>query len=225
MKKEMSMSLAGWIRRIAHAGRGAALAALLALLAGAAAAAPDDDFKEALRLYQLGDMVGAMGKLRPAADAGHGPSMALLAHVLDQSGFVDEALALYQRAVGKDDPDGQYGLANMLLSGRGIERDEARAYQLIETAARTGHVLSINAVAQAFMSGTLGRKQVNAANPEGLSWIERSAANGFLPAIDFLAKGWRSGTLGPADPKKAETYEKQADLVRYQGKPPPRTRK
>lgn len=213
----------GWRRRLARAGGGAALVALL--LSGVAVAAPEDDYKEALRLYQLGDVVGAMGRLRPAADAGHTPSMALLAHVLDQSGFVDEAVDLYRRASDKGDPDGQHGLANMLLSGRGVDRDEARAYQLLEAAARSGHALSINAVAQAYISGSLGRKTASAANPEGLPWIEKSAAKDFLPAIDFLAAGWRSGALGAADLKKAEAYEKQADQVRYQGKPPPRKRR
>ncbi len=203
--------MGAWIGRLR---RGACAALLAAGTALPAAAAPEDDFKEALRLYHLGDMVGAMEKLRPAADGGHAPSMALLADVLDQSGFVDEAATLYRRAADKNDPDGQYGLASMMLSGRGMPRDEARGYALLESAARTGHVLSVNAVAQAYMTGSLGRKQVTANTPEGLPWVEKSAANNFLPAIDFLAKGWRSGSLGGPDLKKAEAYEKQADQVR-----------
>lgn len=201
----------------------AACAALL--LAGPALATNDDDFKEALRLYHLGDVVGAMGKLRPAADAGHPPSIALLAYMLDQSGFSDQALALYQRGADKGDAESQHGLANMLLAGRGTKRDEARGMQLMETAANAGHAMSINTIAQAYMTGTLGRKQVSAAAPEGLSWIERAATGGFLPAVDFLAQGWRNGSLGPPDAKKAEQYEKQADNIRYQGKPPPKRRK
>lgn len=195
------------------------------LLAGPAHAAHDDDYKEALRLYHLGDVVGAMGRLRPAAEAGHPPSIALLAYMYDQSGFSDQALALYQAGADKGDAESQHGLAGMLLAGRGTKRDEARGMQLMEAAARAGHALSINAIAQAYMTGTLGRKQVSAAEPEGLPWVERSAAAGFLPALDFLAQGWRNGNLGPPDAKKAEAYEKKADDIRYQGKPPPRRRK
>jgi TPR repeat protein len=194
-------------------------------LAGPALAAPEDDFKEALRLYHLGDVVGAMGKLRPAADEGHAPSIVLLAYVLDQSGFSDQALALYQRGADKGDPESQHGLANMLIAGRGIKRDEARGVELMEAAANAGHALSINALAQAHMTGTLGRKVASAAEPAGLAWVEKSAAIGFLPALDFLAQGWRSGALGAPDLKKAEAYEKQADQIRYQGKPPPKRRK
>lgn len=211
----------GWMDPV----RRAALAVLLLASALPAAGAPEDDFKEALRLYHLGDMVGAMEKLRPAADGGHAPSMALLADVLDQSGYIDEAAGLYRRAAESNDPAGQYGLANMMLSGRGMARDEVRGFELMEAAARSGHALSINAVAQAYMTGSLGRRQVSAAAPEGLPWVEKSAANNFLPAIDFLAKGWRSGSLGGPDVSKAEAYEKQADQVRYQGKPPPRRKK
>lgn len=202
-----------------------AAACAVLLLAGPARAALDDDFKEALRLYHLGDVVGAMGKLRPAADAGHPPSIALLAYILDQSGFSDQALALYQSGADKGDAESQHGLAGMLLAGRGTKRDEARGMQLMETAARAGHTLSINALAQAYMTGTLGRKQVSAAAPEGLPWVERSAAGGFLPALDFLAQGWRDGSLGPPDAKKADEYQKQSDHIRYQGKPPPKRRK
>ena len=148
----------------------------------------------------------------------------MLAHVMDQSGFIDEAVELYRRAAEQGDPDGQYGLANLLISGRGVVRDEARGYQWMEKAANAGHALSTNAVAQAYMTGTLGRTAVGATRREGLVWIERAAANGFLPAVDFLAKGWRSGTFGQADPKKAEAFEKQAEALRHQSKPPPRAR-
>lgn len=204
--------------------RALALAGALVLPA-LALAGPDDDFKEGVRLYHRGDMVGAMEKLRPAADAGHGPSMSLLAEVLDRSGFTEEAVELYRKAADVADPDGMFALSALLAAGRGMARDDARAYALLEKSAQAGHKQAINVLAQTHIAGGLGRKPFAASDRSGLPWIEKAAANQHLPAVEFLAKGWREGLFGAPDLAKAAAYDKQTDAIRYAGKTPPKRKR
>ena len=114
------------------------LAAAFALTAALAFAAPEDDYAKARSAYAGGDVSGAMRTLRPGADAGHGPSMALLAFILERSDFVDEALVLYRRAADLDVADAHVGLGNLYLAGRGVAKDEKTALSHFSKAARLG---------------------------------------------------------------------------------------
>lgn len=114
------------------------LAAALVLIAAAAFAAPEDDYASARKAYARGDVSGAMRTLKPNVAAGHGPSMALMAFMLERSDFVDEALALYRRAAELDVADAHVGLGNLYLAGRGVAKDENAALVHFSKAARLG---------------------------------------------------------------------------------------
>ncbi|MDH4288333.1 MAG: hypothetical protein OEV65_06300 [Aquincola sp.] len=126
-------------------------------IAGTARAAPADDHQRGLQAYRRGDVAGAMAALRPAAQAGHAPSQTMLAFILDRADFAEEAARLYQDAAAQGDAEGHAGLANALLVGRGIAKDEKRAWQHFSKAAELGHAAAIDVVATAYAKGQFGQ--------------------------------------------------------------------
>lgn len=114
------------------------------------------DHQRGLQAYQRGDVVAAMRELRPAADAGHLPSQTLLAFILERAGYADESARLYQAAAERGDAEGHAGLAAALITGRGIAKDEKRAWLHFSKAAEQGHLPSIDTLAQAYRSGQSG---------------------------------------------------------------------
>jgi TPR repeat protein len=126
--------------------RGAVVA--LAVWAGMACAwaGPAEDHALGLKAYQQGDVVAAMALLRGPAKAGHAPSQALLAFLLDRADYVDEAARLYRAAAEQNDPEGHAGLANAYLTGRGLAKDEKAARLHFSKAAELGHLGSRQAL-------------------------------------------------------------------------------
>jgi len=201
----------------------ALFAALAATLAGVprAAAAPEDDHRRALTAYQRGDVVAAMRALRPAAAAGHAPSQTLLAFILDRADDAQEAARLYAEAARAGDPEGHAGLANLLLAGRGIAKDEKRAFEHFSKAAALGHAPSVEIVATAWVRSRLGANA--AAQPEAArAALERAAALGHLESIDALADGHANGRYGlPRDAAEAERWRARAAALRAERARPP----
>lgn len=200
------MMRAGFARRALAAG-------VWLLMAAAAAAAPADEYARGLTAYQRGDVVGAMSALRPAARAGHAPSQALLAYILDRADFSEEAFALYRDAAAQDEPEGHFGLANAYLGGRGVAKDEKRALQHFSKAADLGHASAIEVVAEAHVRGQYGTA---AATPEAaLSAVRRAADRGHLISMDALAQAYRSGRWGlTADPAQAGAWQTRATKLK-----------
>jgi TPR repeat protein len=126
------------------------------LWASSLQAAPVDDHQRGLQAWQRGDVASAMRALRPAADAGHVRSQTLLAFILDQAGFADEATRLYQAAAAQGDAEGHAGLAAAYQGGRGIAKDEKQAALHFSKAAELGHVPSMAVLARAYRNGELG---------------------------------------------------------------------
>ena len=118
----------------------ACLSAAMCAVAAWAAAAPADEHQRGVAAYQRGDVVGAMAALRPAAQAGHAPSQVLLAFILDRGDFPEEAARWYRLAAEQGDAEGHAGLANLLLTGRGIAKDEKAAREHLAAAIAAGHV-------------------------------------------------------------------------------------
>ena len=136
--------------------RGTWLLAPLVLFASALRAAPADDHQRGLLAWQRGDVATAMRALRPAADAGHLPSQTLLAFILDQAGFADDATRLYKAAAEQGDAEGHAGLAAAYQGGRGIAKDEKQAALHFSKAAELGHAPSMVVLARAYRNGELG---------------------------------------------------------------------
>lgn len=193
-------------------------AACLLLASAASYAGTDDEFRAALSLYQRGDVVGAIAKLRPGADAGHARSQTLLADILDGAGFTDEALAWYRKAADVGEAEAMFALGSAYTAGRGVARDEEKGRDLVLRAAQAGHKGAINSVAQSTMDGTLGFAKLNAQDRSGLPWVKQAAANGHLPAIDYLAAAYRTGALGETDQKQADAFATQAEQIRSAGR-------
>lgn len=134
--------------------------------------APADDHQRGMLAYRRGDVVGAIAALRPPAQAGHAPSQTLLAFILDRADFADEAARLYQAAASQDDAEGHAGLANAYLTGRGVAKDEKRAWQHFSKAAELGHAPSMEVVANAYAKGQFGL----AVDPDkAQQWRQRAA--------------------------------------------------
>jgi TPR repeat protein len=199
----------GWFARAIMFALGAILWGSLAM------AAPDDDYREGERAYRQGDVSRAITMLRKAADAGLAKAQSLLAEILDQAEFNDEALAYYRKAAEQGDVDGEVGLAGMYASGDGVKRDPQQALHWFTRAAEHGHVQAIKVVAGAYIFGELGLDATAQAGPAAGDWIRRAAALDFIPAVEALAGAYRKGGFGiEADVKQAELWEAKLDKLR-----------
>ncbi|CAD5372291.1 hypothetical protein RA210_U20274 [Rubrivivax sp. A210] len=198
------------------------------ILAGAAAcaqAAPSDDHARALQAYKAGDVTTAMAVLRPLAKAGHAPSQSLLAFLLENADYLDEAVALYKQAAAADDPEGHAGLANLYLTGRGLAKDEKQALAHFSKAAARGHAASIDVVATAYLKNQMATDA--AAEPAvAREAVLRAAGQNHLPSADALAEAYRSGRWGlPVDEAQAAQWQAKAAAWRKQRSPAPVKRK
>lgn len=199
----------------ARARRGVplALAGTLLLAALGVAAAPEDDYRNGVAAYRRGDVIGAMSALRPAANAGHVGAQVHLAFILESADFAEEAARLYTAAAAQGSAEGHAGLAGLLLTGRGIAKDEKRALQHFSKAAEAGHALSIEVVATAYLNGQMGL--ADAPPAEALAALRRAAGAGHLASIDGLAAASRQGRFGlPVDPVAAAQWERRAAELR-----------
>lgn len=202
--------------------RGAAVAMLWLGLSAAGYAAPQDDYRSGLQSYQRGDVVAAMAVLRQGAAAGHAPSQALLAFIMDRADFVDEAARLYRSAADQADAEGLAGLANLQMTGRGVAKDEKQALQAFSKAAQQGHALAIRVVADAHLSGRFAGIELARDDAAASAAIRRAAEQDYLPAVDALAQAHGSGAFGIAvDAVQATRWrERAAELRRRSGAAP-----
>lgn len=185
--------------------------ALVLLAAVPVCAAPDDDHRAGLQAYHRGDVVGALQALRPAAEAGHAPSQALLAFLLERADETDAAARWYRAAAAQGDVHGHAGLAQLLASGRGVAKDENAALAAFSKAAALGHRSSIETVATAWIQGRLG---ADAARQPAVAAqaIRRAAEGGHLPSAEALARAHREGLYGlPVDAAEAQRWTSLAD--------------
>lgn len=192
-----------------------------------ALAAPEDDYREGLRAFKNGDIVGAMPPLRKAAEVGHAPSQALFGLILERAGSDREALEYYRKAAEQGNVDGEYALGMMFVSGQGVKRDPKEGVVWIARAAEKGHREAINALADAYIKGEGGLAEAQPNPKEALRWIRRAADNNYVPALEHLARAHRSGLLGLAvDAKQAELYEARVRELRgVTAKPKTKSRK
>lgn len=188
---------------------------LLLCQSGVVLATPADDFRAGSEAYRGGDVVQAMAMLKKSADAGHAPAQSLLAYILDKAEFNDEAVAYYRKAAAQGDPEGEFGLGSMYVSGEGAKRDLAEARKWITRAAEKNHAGAINVVAEAYINGGLGIDEAQRGGAEALRWVRRSADSGHVPAMVHLAAAYRSGAYGLAvDLKQADALEAKVRAIR-----------
>ncbi|MBL8343237.1 MAG: sel1 repeat family protein [Rubrivivax sp.] len=190
------LALPAWLPRpgallcAAHGLARAGLALCVACSGAIAQPDPAESHRLGLAAFHRGDVVAAMRSLRPAAAAGHAPAQALLAFILEKSGDLEEAVGLYARAADQDDVDGHVGLAQLLLVGTGVAKDEKRALQHFSKAADRGHAGSVVWLAEAYRRGRHG---LAPDAPEASLWQQRAAA---LKAAQPLAAGASGARAG-----------------------------
>ena len=178
-------------------------------------AAAEDDYREGFRFYQTGDVTTAMARLKKAADVGHAPAQVLLADILDQAEFNEEAVSYYRKAAEQGNADGEFGLGSMIANGEGVKRDAAEARKWITRAADKNHARAIVTLAQAYINGGLAIEEKQRNGEDARRWITRAADSSYPPALDHLAKAYRTGMLGLAvDVKQAEALEIRARTIR-----------
>lgn len=171
-------------------------------------------YKEASADWERGDIVGAMPKLRRAADLGHAESQALYAYFLDQADDDEEAAKYYRLAAAQNNVDGIYGIAAFHVSGDGkVERSLTTAKDLFIRAADLGHAPSVSVVALAYLQGGLGLSDEERASKAALDWIQKAANGGMVQSMDRLALVFEKGEFGVAPDlaKSAEWKKKSMD--------------
>lgn len=191
------------------------LGALLSLAVPAAHAGAEEDYTEGNKIYLTGDLIGAMPKLRLAADAGHAAAQAMLANILEQSDDRVEAIKYYRKAAEHGNAEGQFGYAALLAAGEGAPKDVIEARRWLDTAAKQGHKMAINELAIAYLRGTLDIPEAERKGPVALQWVQLSAENGFIPAMDAMVAAYRNGEFGlKADLKTAALWTDKINKLR-----------
>ncbi len=194
----------------------ALVAALLATsLVGPVQAGPEEDYAAGMISYRRTDFATAIPALRKAADAGHAQAQAVLASVLDAADQDEEAVAYYRKSAAAGNPDGVFGLGNMLAAGEGVAKDIKEARRLYLLAAESGHKLAIAAVAEAYIRGDLGFPESERKGADALKWISLAAEDNVVAALEVMEKSYRGGDFGlKIDLAKADQFKRKLDAAR-----------
>jgi uncharacterized protein len=191
------------------AWRVALLAAAMAAAAGAHAQQGASDAPTALApgiaAYRSGDLATAETSFR-ALNAGNADAEAWLGAVLLDRGADRDALRLIQRAAEAGSAEGNHRLGLIYAQGlAGVPRNEARALELFQKAAATGHTRAQINLAILYLRGQgVPRDLVQAR-----AWLEKAATSGDPQALYALGRALSdSEGQAVADPYRA------ADLFR-----------
>lgn len=189
-----------------------ALSTLVLLAPLSALADVEGDFQQGLTSFRNGDLFGAMGPLRRAADAGHAEAQAKLGYILDLGEFNEEALRYYRMSAEQEFPEGLYGLATMILSGEGTEKDPVQGYALMKKAALKGYDPAWNALADGLLNDLLAPPTDQ---PDAEAILTKSAEGGYLRSVDALAEAYAKGGYGIAtNPEKSALWAAKAKEIR-----------
>lgn len=163
---------------------------------GVAIANPEDDYRRGADAYRTGDIVGAMTPLKLAADAGHARAQALYGVILDSAEMDAEAVVYLRKSAEQNDPEGQYALAKMYMTGEARAHDDAEAGRLMRLAAAQGHEHAIISLALAYVAGNGLLGAIDPSDPEAAQFIVKAAEMGDGRVMDALVKAYREGGFG-----------------------------
>lgn len=125
--------------------------------------------------------------LSDAANAGNAIAQYQLATSQIASGEITSGVALLRSSEAQGLAAAQYELANLHISGIGVERDSARAIPLYKAAAEAGNVGAMHNYAT-LIADTPGREA------EAANWYLRAAEMGLVEAQFNIATMYESGT-------------------------------
>lgn len=141
------------------------------------------------------DRAAALARLEQAAKAGDVPAMNELGDGCEKARRNADALYWYEKSAAKNDPEGQYQLAGLLLvASRPDAKTARRAFGLISRAAARNHAKAQFRLAEIYRYGDLAEPDAGKA----LFWYRRSAAQQYLPALTELADIYENGLMDQA---------------------------
>lgn len=104
--------------------------------------------------------------------------------------------------------EGQFRLAQLYLSGQGVERDDKAAFRWLLAAAQQGHVNAQFPLAEMYSRGV----GTNEDDTQALHWLTTAANNGNLESMMALARAFEAGSGVEQSPQQAmDFYRRLAD--------------
>jgi uncharacterized protein len=198
---------------------GVLIAGLLLALPFAAFAGAEEDYETGSKAFRAGDMVGAIGGLRKAADAGHVRAQTLLAYIYDLSNDSELALKYYTLAADQGDAEGMFGLGTLYTAGEGVPKDPKLAFAWMKKAADKGQKQAINYLAQIYVDGNADKVTDQTGDEEALKWIRAAADQNYEPAMNALVQAYTTGGYGLApDPAQAKSWSEKIKGLAAQAK-------
>ena len=116
-----------------------------------------------------------------------------------------EAAGMFRTAADAGFPDAQFGLAEMMFNGIGMERDVRGAKELYEKAGEAGNIPALFR-----LGGILSEVEGMEDLPKAFSCMKRCAEARFPPAFGVLGDMYYYGAGTAADPKQAINWYRLA---------------
>lgn len=153
-----------------------------------------------------------------AAEHGNGVAMKELGKVFKNGelGIQDNARseeyyaqayeALYESAMGDNNPVAQHNLASMYLDGEGVKRNYSQAFKYYERAIKNNYPPSFNSLGLCYGQGT----GVTASLSHSFELTRKSALMGFPIAMNNLALIYKNGEGVEKDMEKSHEWQRKA---------------
>lgn len=178
---------------------------------------PAADYDAGMTSYRTGDIVGSMAPLKRAADAGHARAQAMYGSILDSAEMNDDALRYLGMAADQNDPDGQYGLATMYMTGEAKAPNEGDISRLVRAAAAQGHERALITLGLAYISSDPRLGAENPDHPEAAGFVVKAAEIGDVVAISALIEAYKVGRFGlTPDPALSDKWATRLAEIRGQ---------
>ncbi|MBO4514610.1 MAG: sel1 repeat family protein, partial [Lachnospiraceae bacterium] len=166
-------------------------------------------YKEGLGKYPA-DTDKALEYYQKGADMGNSLCMRNIAYIYDGRGEYEEAIPWFLKASDFGDNVSDYYLGYYYETARGVEKDEAKAFEYYLKAANAGHVNAMIIVTECYQYGELTAEK-NA--EKAFSWCQKAAAEEKPEAMDMLGNMYMSGFGTKKDAFTASKwFEKAANL-------------
>lgn len=146
---------------------------VLAMAMAPAHADMAEDHDNAIKMWQMGNVVDAMTQFTTNAEKGYAPSQVWLATLMDQAQQDEDAVKWFQKAADQGNAAGEYGLGLMYGKGEGVKQDNAKALDYVTRAAEKDYSDAVFALVAVYTKGGLG---VEPNLEKGEFWSARAAA-------------------------------------------------
>ena len=143
------------------------------------------------------DVERARFLLQQSAEAGYAPAQSAWGAILDdqvdpkgRNPDFSETIGYYRKAAAQKDPLGMYKLGKMQMDGRGMAKDEASGWKMLQEAAAAGNGLAMNEIGICYQNGT----GVGADSTAAVGWFVRAgqlrivSADPVEDALDAVAR-------------------------------------